>query len=138
MPSKRFIISFIAVFVTFSLYSFLVWGVVLAEAMYAEMGNIWRPAGDVEGFMAWIFIAYALMSYVMVRIFKHGQEDKGVAEGVRYGLLAGVLFGSAELIAYAVSPITMKGALMAFGIDVVMFVIAGVVLSVVYKAVGAK
>ena len=136
MPSKRFIISFIAVFVTFSLYGFLVWGVLLAEAMYAEMGNIWRVEG--EEHMAWIFIAYALMSYVMVRIFKHGQEDKGIAEGVRYGLLAGVLFGSAELIAYAVQPITMKGALMAFGIDVVMFVIAGVVLSVVYKAVGAK
>ncbi len=136
MPSKRFIISFIAVFVTFSLYGFLVWGVLLAEAMYAEMGNIWRAEGEEQ--MAWIFIAYALMSYVMVRIFKHGQEDKGVAEGVRYGLMAGVLFGSAELIAYAVQPITMKGALMAFGIDVVMFVIAGVVLSVVYKAVGAK
>ena len=136
MPGKRFIISFIAVFVTFSLYGFLVWGVVLAEAMYAEMGGIWRAEGEEQ--MAWIFIAYALMSYVMVRIFKHGQEEKGIAEGVRYGLMAGVLFGSAELIAYAVQPITMKGALMAFGIDVVMFVIAGVVLSVVYKAVGAK
>ena len=136
MLSKRFTFSTIAVFATLSIYGFLVWGVLLSDAMYAEMGGIWRAEG--EELMAWIFIAYALMAYVMVRIWKHGQEDKGSAEGFRYGLLTGVLFGSAELISYAVQPITLKGALMAFGIDVVMFIIAGMVLSFVYKAVGAK
>lgn len=134
MLSKRFILSFIAVFVTFSLYGYLVWGVLLGETVHADMGNVFRP----EPMMAWIFIAYALMAYVMVRIWKHGQEDKGLSEGFRYGLLTGVLFASAELIAYAVQPIIMKGALMAFGIDVVMFIIAGMVLAFVYKAVGTK
>ncbi|MHA1543841.1 MAG: hypothetical protein ACTSU8_01755 [Alphaproteobacteria bacterium] len=134
MFNKRILISTIAVFVTFSVYGWLVWGVLLSEALYAEMGGIWRAEGEEQ--MAWIFIAYALMAYVMAWIWKYGNEDKGVGEGVRYGLMLGALFGSAELIAYAVQPITMKGALMAFGIDVVMFVIAGIVLSVVYKKVG--
>ncbi|MEE8295088.1 MAG: hypothetical protein V3R64_05210 [Sphingomonadales bacterium] len=138
MFNKQILISTLAVFITFSAYGFLVWGYALGEMMYAEMGNVWRADEDASGLMHWIFIAYALMAYVMAWIWKYGNEDKGVGEGVRYGLLLGALFGSAHFIAYAVQPITMKGALMAFGIDVVMFALAGVVLSFVYKAVGDK
>lgn len=134
MFNKRILISTIAVFVTFSVYGWLVWGWFLSQWTYFEMGDIWRPEG--EEIMAWIFIAYALMAYVMAWIWKYGNEDKGVGEGVRYGLMLGALFSSAGLINYAVQPIVLKGALIAFGVDVVMFVIAGVVLSVVYKKVG--
>ena len=136
MLDKRILISTIAVFATFAVYGFLTWGVLLADIMHHEMGNVWRPEDAIE--MPWIFIAYIVMAYPMVLIWKYGQEDKGVAEGVRYGLMAGALVGATRFIAYAVQPITLKGALMAFGIDLVMFVVAGVVLSIVYKALGAK
>ncbi len=138
MPGKRFLISVIAVFITFSLYGFLTWGFLLGEMMFAELGNVWRASEDASALMYWLFIAYILMAYVMVWIWKYGNEDKGIGEGVRYGLMAGILFGSAHFIAYAVQPITLKGALMAFGIDAVMFIVAGVVLSVVYKALSPK
>lgn len=136
MPSRQFIFSFMGVFVTLSLYSFVVWALLLADIMHAEMGNIWVEEANIR--MPWFYIAYALMAYVMVWIWKYGQEEKGLSEGFRYGLMLGILFGSAELIGYAVEPITMKGALMAFGIDVVMFALAGVVLAFVHKSEGAK
>lgn len=130
--SKRLLIHSVVVFLAFSLYGFVVHGILL-EDTYAQQPGLWRSEAETEALMHWIFIAYALMAVVFAMMFAKGYEDRGLGEGLRFGLLTGVLIGAVNLIFYAVQPSTLGMALVLFAADVGMTVVAGLALAAVYK-----
>ena len=130
--SKRLLIHSAVVFVVFSLYGFVVHGILL-EDTYNKVPGLWRPQAETDALMHWFFIAYALMAVPFTMIFAKGYENRGLGEGVRFGLLIGIFLGAVNLIFYAVQPSTLNLTIITFLADVGMTVAAGLALAAVYK-----
>lgn len=123
--SKSVLITAAAGFVTFSLYGFIVHGILLQD-LYADLPQgLWRPEG--EEMMLWIFVAYALMAWTLSALRPAGVITS--AEGFQRGLLLGVFLGSVNFIYYAIQPWTLEVTLVAFAADVFMPAVAGLVMA---------
>ncbi len=89
--NKKFLISWVAVFVVWMVASFLVHGLWLGET-YAAMTNMMRPEAEQQGLMHFMLIAHVLMAGAFVWIYQRGQEDKPwMAQGLRFGVAIALL-----------------------------------------------
>ena len=87
MNIKRFIMASIAVFVAFEVIDAIVHTGILAKT-YQTLGPVWRP--DMMSKM-WIFhIGSLILAFLFTYIFIRGYENKGLIEGVRYGVIIGL------------------------------------------------
>jgi hypothetical protein len=132
---KKVLLGTVAVFITFEVLDYLIHSVLLASA-YASVSSLWRP--DMESKM-WIMHLVSLIgSFFFAFIFSKGYEKKGIGEGLRYGfyigfwMSTGFAYGTYSMIAI---PYTM--ALQWFIYGVIEYLVAGVVLALVFAA-GSK
>ena len=89
--NKKFLISWIAVFVVWMIGSFLVHGLWLAET-YAAMTNMMRPLAEQEAMMHFMLLAHVLMAGAFVWIYERGKEDKPwMQQGLRFGVAIALL-----------------------------------------------
>jgi len=89
--NKKFLISWVVVFVVWMVAGMLVHGVWLGET-YAAMTNIMRPDAELEGLMHFMLIANVLTAGAFVWIYQRGQEDKPwMAQGLRFGAAVALL-----------------------------------------------
>lgn len=135
MNVKRFISASIVVFVVFEALNFLIHGVILAGA-YEYTAELWRA--DMDQKMWIIYLGDLVKAFLFVFIFIKGYENKGWAEGLRYGFWIGLYvsigmgFGS-----YAMYAIPFSMALQWFVYGVIQLVICGIVAAIIYKPVKA-
>jgi hypothetical protein len=131
MNTKRFVLAAVAVFVVLQVTDFLIHSVILSSN-YESLANVWRP--DMMSKM-WIMTVVSLfMSFMIVFIFTKGYQGKGIGEGVRFGLIIGLLMMVVgNLSQYAIYPLPFSLAIQWIIYGVVQFVIAGVVMSLIYK-----
>ncbi len=131
MNVKRFIIASIIVFVVFEALNFLMHGLILAGA-YEATAELWRA--DMNQMMWIIYLGDLVKAFLFVFIFTKGYENKGWAEGLRYGLWIGLYvsigmgFGS-----YAMYPIPFSMAIQWFVYCVIQLIICGIVTALIYK-----
>jgi len=132
--SKKFLISWVVIFVVWMVGSFLVHGLMLGE-VYASMGSLYRPEADQQAYFPYMLAAHVIMAGAFVWIYQRGGEDKPwLAQGVRYGaaitLLAAV---PTYLIYYAVQP--LPGNLVIHQIigDGLLLIVLGVVVAFLNK-----
>ncbi len=123
--TKSVLMTALAGFVTFSLYGILVHGILLQDLYAGLPQGLWRPEGEEK--MAWIFLAYALMAWVLAALRPAGVTTSMV--GFQRGLLLGVFLGSVNFIFYAIQPWTLEVTLVAFTADVFMPAVAGLVMA---------
>lgn len=131
MDTKKYALSCVVVYLTYSVLSFLIHQGLLA-AQYAELQNLWRP--DMES-KFWIhFLTAAVWSILFTFIYTKGYEGKGLMEGFRYGLWIG-LFTAVPMAydSYAVYPIPYGLALSWFIYGTAQCILCGVVLASVYR-----
>lgn len=128
--NKKLWMSFIAVFITMEILSFVVNGLILG-ATYEANKALWRP--DMNSLM-WIYHVLTLVgSFFFTFIFSKGYEGKGMMEGVRYGTYIGIWMSIGMAYGtYAMIPIPYSLALQWFIYGVIQYIIAGVVLAQVY------
>lgn len=131
MNIKRFVVASIAVFIVIEAVDWLVHGVLLS-GWYAEIKGLWRP--DMMDLM-WIQVLGSLFfSFMFVLIFTKGYEGKGILEGVRYGLLIGLLmYVSGMLGQYFMYPIPLGMALLWVAYGIVEMVLAGAATAAIYR-----
>ena len=67
-------------------------------------------------------------------IFTRGYENKGVGEGLRFGVLIAWFVAAIYLLFYALLPWEMTPTLVAMATDGIMYLGAGVILALLYKA----
>ena len=127
--SKSVLLSAIAGFIVFSLYGFVVHGNLLQDLYAAQPAGLYRAEADSQPLMHWIFIAYALMAWVMAILRPAGVDT--VAEGLQRGALLGVFLGAVNFILYAVQPMTFDAAVIVFIADVVMVALGGGIIAAV-------
>ena len=131
MNIKKFIISVIAVFLCFQVLDILIHWVILGPT-YQEHKDLWRP--DMMSTMWIMYITSFILSILFVYIFVKGYEGKGIAEGIRYGIIIGILFnGVGAFNQYAVYPISFSLAVKWFIYGTIEFIICGIIVSAIYR-----
>lgn len=127
---RKFWLGALSVFVVLEVLMFLVDGVILSGAYMSV--KIWRP--DMMSLM-WVYhVLTVITAFFFTLVFSKGYENKGVMEGVRYGFYIGVWLSSGMAYGtYAMIEIPYSLALQWFIFGIIEYIIAGVVLSLVYK-----
>ena len=132
--NKKFLISWIVVFVVWMIGSFLVHGLLLGDA-YASLGEMVRPEADQQAYFPYMLVAHVIMAGAFVWIYQRGTEDKPwLAQGIRYGVAVALLAPvPVYLIYYAVQP--WPGNVVAHQIigDGLLVVILGIVVAALNK-----
>jgi TM2 domain-containing membrane protein YozV len=115
ISNKTFWIGWIAVFVVMQIYGYVVHEIGLSET-YQSLASIFRPAEEMESMMWMMMVGGAVM------------------EGVRYGLLMGILISIISAVdSYVIYPLTGELATIWFFTGIIGFVLAGVVFAAIYK-----
>ena len=131
MNWKRFFLASLAVFAVFRAGDYIIHGIILAPT-YQSLAEVWRP--DMQSYMWILTVVGVFFALLFTFIFTRGYESKGPAEGLRYGLLIGLLLsGAGSFQQYVVYPIPLSLALQWFGFGMVEFLIAGLLAASIYK-----
>lgn len=133
MYNKTFWLGFLAIYIVYQILSYLTHNVLLAEH-YALLSEVFRPAYEMEE-MSWLlYVSSAIYLYLFCQIFTLAYRGKGIAEGVRFGLLLGLFFSVPFAIdSYVVYPITPAIAAIWFMTGVISFMIAGAIFAAIYR-----
>ncbi len=132
MNVKRYVITVIAVFVFTFAYDFVVHGVLLADT-YKSLENLWRPEAEMQALMPLMAVAQLLLALIFTFIFTRNYEGNGIGEGLRYGLYAGLLLAAPQVASYVWMPVTASLTAIWVGSVIVWGILAGIVVSLVYK-----
>lgn len=135
MNTKRFIICFIVIFVILEITNYLVHGIILS-ATYADdaVNFIYRSSEEMMSKMWIMYIMDLIWSFFFVLIFVKGYENKGILEGLRYGLYIGIFYVMVQSYnSYVIYPIPYSLAFLSFIYGVIQVLILGVVASLIYK-----
>lgn len=131
MNVKRFIWASLAVFAAFEVIDMIVHGVILSKT-YAALASLWRP--DMMSKMWLMHLGSFILAFLFTYIFIRGYENKGLAEGARYGIIIG-LFANIPyaFYEYAMYPLPLSLCLTWFVYGMIEFVICGMLAAAIYK-----
>ena len=135
MNTKKLLIAFVVVFIVLELTNYLI-HMVLLSSTYAEeaVKVIFRPEEEMMSKM-WIgYIVDIVWSFFFTYIFIKGYENKGIVEGLKYGLYIGLfyMFGMAYG-SYVVYPLPYSLVLQWFIYGMIQCLFLGVVVAALYK-----
>lgn len=129
---KSFALSVIVMLVFIWVTDFVIHGVLL-KGLYEETASLWRTPDEMNAHMIWMLIGKILIAKYFVFIFVKGREGKGIAEGVRYGLLMALFAAGPCFIHYAVTPMPMNLLWAWVGGAVAQYMIGGAIIAKIYK-----
>lgn len=131
MNVKRFILASLSVYITFQVLDFIIHGLILAST-YQALPHLWRP--DMMSLMWIMYLSSLFMSFVFVYIFAKGYENRGVPEGLRFGIVMGLFMNVIGMFSqYAMYPIPFSLTIQWFLYGMAEFIVAGIVVSAVYR-----
>ncbi len=131
MNNKRFFLAVAAVFVVHEVLGFIIHQVLMTP-FYQETYSLWRMPEEIN--LGLIYLVAVIWSLLFTYIFTKGYEGKGPMEGIRYGLLVGLLISVPMAFAtYAVQPITLSMAMAWFVYGTIQVVACGLAAALVYQ-----
>jgi hypothetical protein len=131
MNTKRWIISSIVIFIAVQIFDYVEHGLILSGA-YEPLLGIWRA--DMNSVMWIMYVTSLIFAFLFVYIFSKGYEGKGILEGVRYGLLIGLLMvGIGIFNQYVIYPIPFSLAIQWFIYGMVRYGLYGIIAAAIYK-----
>ncbi|MEW6507865.1 MAG: hypothetical protein AB1432_08995 [Bacteroidota bacterium] len=135
MNTKKLLIAFIVVFILLEVSKYLIHSVILASTYEVEeVSKVFRSMEDIGSKMWIMWIADLIWSFFFVFIFVKGYQNKGIMEGVRYGVYMGLFVQLVAAYAqYTVYQIPYYLALQWFVYGFIMTVLLGVVTAAIYK-----
>ena len=133
MNTSRYLTASIVAGLFMFFYGFIANGVILMDYWTATANpGMMRPEGE-EKLWA-IGLSCVLQALALGWIFVKGYENKGIVEGVRFGVLVAWFVGALYLLFYAIQPMTAGPFLLSVATDSVMYIGAGAVLAALYKS----
>ena len=132
MNIKRLAIAIIVIyFVSYGLA--MLYSEVIFADQFDAYNAIMRPEAQSGPYMAAMLFGYLVMTCLFCYIFTKGYENKGLAEGARYGLLMGLLLASVEWN-YGISlPLPMTVVVLNTILALIIWIVAGLILAAIYK-----
>ena len=132
MNIQRFAAAVVAVYLVLWALAIGLFDYALA-AQLVGLKAVFRPEVEMNQLVIWTAGGHFLQVLVFCYIFLKGYEQKGVMEGVRYGLLIGLLFATTDLTWRAGLPID-TGTTIAWALaDLIMWTVGGAVLAAIYR-----
>lgn len=133
MNTKKMIIAVIAVFIILEVTSFLVHSIILSKT-YEGLANVFRPMEEMNSRMWRMWIADLVWSFFFVFIFIKGYQNKGILEGIRYGIYIAMFMNFVAAVAQnVVYPVPYTLALQWFIYGFIQSILLGVVTALIYK-----
>ena len=133
MNTKRFWMAFVAAYLVYHALGFLIHAIWL-DPSYQDLASVFRPKEQMDQMMWIIFLPSAVLTLMFCYIFTRGYENRGIGEGVRYGLYMGLFFMVVQAYdAYLIYPLPHHLVFKWFVSGMVVFVAMGAVVSLVYK-----
>jgi hypothetical protein len=132
MNVKRFLLASLAVFVLLQITSFVIHNLLLMKT-YEALSSVWRP--DMMSKMWIMYPSSVVYTLFFVYIFINGYENRGLWEGVRYGLVIGLFMGvPSSLGQYMVYPLPFSLVSQWFIYGLVESIVAGVAAAAIYRS----
>lgn len=133
MKNPRLWLAALAVFLVRMALNYLVHQVWLRD-LYHATANVWRPEAEMQAKLPVLGVAGIVFSLVFVYVFARGYQNRGLAEGLRYGLVIGCLFSlTVAYENYVVLPIPYDLALKWFLSGLALHAILGLVAALIYR-----
>ncbi len=130
MNTQKYVIASIGAFVWLMLYGFVMYNYVVADYMASVTPDgLARVPQD----MIAITVGALIQAFALGLIYTKNHEGKGAGEGVRFGLMIAVFVAGMYTLMYGVMNYDLQGTLVGTAVDGLMYVGAGVVLSLLYK-----
>jgi hypothetical protein len=138
MNFARVVAAGVAATVWDSIYGYCVYGVLLAPE-FEKYPNVYRPADTGPTYLPLMFAGILVAMIAAAFIYAKGYEGgSGVSEGARFGfLLAVFVVGAFVGVNYAILNINKKITLMLAAAGFVEWLVAGVVMGLVYRGTPA-
>jgi hypothetical protein len=133
MNWKKLFFAFIAAWVFVFIYEWLFHGMFM-KSNYMETATLWRDDAGFKAHFPLLVLGQGVFVFFFTMIFVRGfGSGGGTAGGFRYGILIGLLGCGANIIQYAVQPLTTT-ILIAWCIGgIIEFAIAGAIVGAIYK-----
>jgi magnesium-transporting ATPase (P-type) len=135
MNQKKFWIAFVVIFIVYEITNFIVHGVILGPTYMSDtVKPVFRPQEILES-TQWIRLFTELVwSYFFIFIFVKGYENKGIVEGIKFGVYVGLFYSFVWAYqSYWMYPLPYSLVFKWFIFGLIQCVILGVVASIIYK-----
>ncbi len=133
MNMKRFAMAFVAAYLVYHVFGYLIHEIWL-EPVYKDLASIFRPKDQMDQMMWIFFVTSAVLTFMFCYIFTRGYQNRGIGEGVRYGLYMGLFIMVVQAYdSYVIYPLPYHLILKWFVSGMVIFITMGAVVSLVYK-----
>lgn len=135
MNTKKFVLAFVLVFILVEITNYIIHVLILGP-VYAsdEIKVLFRSQEEMSGMMWIMWVLDLIWSFFFVFFFVKGYENKGIAEGLRFGLYIALFFYLVNIYGqYTVFPIPYYLTLQWFLYGLVQALILGTAVALVYK-----
>ena len=135
MNTKRFIITFIVVYVFLEITNFLVHAVILGPTYASDaISYLFRTQEEMMSKMWIMYVMDLIWAFFFVFLFVKGYENKGILEGLRFGLYIGIFYVMVQSYnTYVIYPLPYLLAFQSFVYGLIQVLILGLVTSLIYK-----
>jgi magnesium-transporting ATPase (P-type) len=133
--NKKFLISWVVIFVIWMVGSFVVHGLLLGADYANAQPTLMRPEAEQQSMFHWMLIAHISLAGAFVWIYGRGIDDKPwMQQGIRYGIAVALLAViPVYMIYYAVQPTPGMIVIKQSVFDTVLIVILGIVVAFLNK-----
>ncbi|MCW8804821.1 MAG: hypothetical protein OQK56_00040 [Ignavibacteriaceae bacterium] len=135
MNQKKFWIAFIVVFIVYEITNFIVHGLILGSTyMNEEITPLFRPQAILDSTMWLRLFTELVWSFFFTFIFVKGYENKGIMEGVKFGIYVGLFYSFVWAYqSYWMYPMPYSLALQWFIFGLIQCIILGILAAMIYK-----
>jgi hypothetical protein len=131
MNGKRLLAAALAVFVTVQVLEFVL-NTLLMKSANEQLKSLWRP--DMSSKLWVMYVMSALVALLFTYIFVKGREGKGLAEGVRFGLIMWLFITVPMNVAWWVMlPIPHFVLVRWILFGMLEMLVAGILVAAIYK-----
>ena|SRR5881392_850789 len=128
MDWKKFFISFVAAFGFLFLFGFLWYGMLMHGA-HQEVPTLLRTKPD----FPWLILGHIVMAFFLTLVCARFVPGGGPGACATLAILVALIYAGADLITFAVQPLTTKILCGWIVGDLIQFAIAGAIIGAIYK-----
>ena len=133
MNTGRYLIGSLVVFVYLFLIEWVFHSFIMGS-YYEQSIELLRSEETGSSYFFWMIAGFLILAFGFCYIFLKGYENKGICEGMRFGLYVGITFSvSTSLINYAVFPYPGSWVIGWVIGETIILVLAGAIMAILYK-----
>jgi len=137
MNWNKFLFAFIAAFVFIFVFGFLWYGKFMHD-IHNEVPTLWRTEADFGSHFSWLILGHVVMAFFLAMLYARFVPAGGAGAGAMLGILVALVYAGADLISFAVQPLTTKILCGWIVGDLIQFAIAGAIIGAIYKPASAQ